>query len=153
LALVFGAEFDLAIQRMTNLLASPDTDTGWRHDDKCEGDATRRVKWGDLELVFTRGAKDASGSSMTFQQWSVSAPGRQPAGMVTLEQIGIGSSVADLKRMYPSLKLAQPVPGDPAGLFTTKSDGVELIEGRTSNTSDRGVVTQMSAGFACQRVL
>jgi hypothetical protein len=89
---------------------------------------------------------------MTFQQWFVATPGKIPDGLVTVERIGIGSTVADLKRVYPQVRIAQPIPGDPAGLFTTKSDGADLIEGVTTNTTDRGEITQMWAGFACQRV-
>jgi hypothetical protein len=151
LALRFGDEAELTIARIRLLIGLPNADTGWKRDDRCEGSATRRVLWGDLELVFVKGAAGTGDASFTFQQWYVSTPGKSPFGVLTEEHVGIGTTVADLKRAYPSLRLAQPSPGDPAGLFTTKSDGGDLIEGVTTNTSQSGVVAQMWAGFACQR--
>jgi hypothetical protein len=145
-----GDDADITTARLRAALGTPTTDTGWRKDNECEGQEARRVRWGDLEVVFTRTGDQKRDE--TFQQWYVGAPGRQPAGLVTFNRVGIGSLVADLEQLYPEGHLSQPVPGDPTGLFTTKSEGDDIITGTTTNTTDLGVVAQLWAGYACQRV-
>lgn len=148
-SVVFGDDADITLARIGAVLGVVTSDTGWRKDNECEGQETRRVRWGDLEVVFTRSGDPKRGE--TFQQWFVGAPGRRPDGLVTFERVGIGSTVADLKQIYRDGHLSQPVPGDPTGLFTTKSEGDDLITGTTTNTTDTGLVLQLWAGYACQR--
>jgi hypothetical protein len=148
----FGDDADGTISRVTALIGRPTSDTGWKEVALCTGDETRRVVYGDLELVFTKDAANAPSGSRTFQQWFVSAPGKKPDGLVTLDKIGIGSTIADLRKYYgDALKVVQPIPGDPAGLFTSSENG-EFIDGITTGTTDKSWITQMWAGSACQRV-
>jgi hypothetical protein len=70
---------------------------------------------------------------------------------LTLDKIGIGSTMLDLRKAFPKLQVIQPIKGDPAGEFFSEP-GALVISGITNNTTDRAVVLQMWAGLACQRV-
>ncbi len=148
----FGDNADSTLSRIVALIGQPSSDTGWRQAELCIGDETRRVVFGNLELVFTKNASGVLNGSRTFEQWFVDEPGKQPDGLVTLDRIGVGSTVADLRRVYgAAMKIGQPVAGDPSVLFST-SDGATAIDGITTGTNDRSSVRQMWAGTACQRV-
>ena len=148
----FGDNADSTLSRIVALVGPPSSDTGWKQTELCIGDETRRVVFGNLELVFTKNASGVVNGSRTFEQWFVDAPGKQPDGLVTLDRIGIGSTVADLRRVFgAAMKIGQPIAGDPSGLFSS-SDGGTAIDGITTGTSDRSSLRQMWAGTACQRV-
>ena len=148
----FGDDADGTLSRLVALIGQPTADTGWKQVELCTGDETRRVKVNDLELVFTKNAAGAPNGSRTFQQWFVDDPGKRPDGLVTLDRIGIGSTVSDLRNVYgAALKVVQPIAGDPSGLFTTSESGT-FIDGITNGVSDKSRVRQMWAGTACQRV-
>ena len=149
--LQFGDDAQRTLDKLTAVLGSPTKDAGWKKADTCDGSEARRVSFGDLEVVFTKGAVETDPSSRTFQQWFVGGEGATPAGLLTLEKIGVGSTMVDLKRAFPKLKVIQPVKGDPAGEFFTNPEG-ESVSGVTNNTSDRAFVLQLWAGTACQRV-
>jgi hypothetical protein len=154
--LAFGDEATETLDLLRGTLGGPDTDSGWQTDDIeiCSGTATRRVTWGDLEVVFSElsDGADEGATARSFEQWFVDSPGTVPPGLVTLDRIGIGSLVADLKFAYPDLDISHPRPGDKIGLFTTQSGDDNLIAGLTSDTTDDAKVTQMWAGSACQRL-
>ena len=148
----FGDDADTTLARLIAVAGDPKTDSGWKQVALCAGDETRRVSFGDLEVVFTKNAIGSPAGSRTFQQWFVDSPGKTPDGLVTLDRIGVGSTIADLRKLYGSaLKVVNPIPGDPAGLFTT-SEGGTFIDGFTTGSSDRSWIRQMWAGTACQRV-
>jgi hypothetical protein len=71
---------------------------------------------------------------------------------VSLERVGIGSLVADLKHAYPGLQISHPRSGDKTGFFTTESGDDNIISGFTTDTTDESKVTEMWAGNACQRL-
>jgi hypothetical protein len=148
----FGDDADGTLTRLIALIGQPSADTGWKQVELCTGDETRRVEFNDLELVFTKNAAGAPNGSRTFQQWFVNDPGKRPDGLVTLDRIGIGSTVADLRQVYgTALKVVQPISGDASGLFTTSETGT-FIDGSTSGVTDKSWIRQMWAGTACQRV-
>jgi hypothetical protein len=151
--LTFGQNAPDVLALLQSVLGAPDGDTGWRSDQHCSGSETRRLTWGDLEVVFT-GMETSGGTALkrTFEQWFVNEPGTLPPGLVTLDRVGIGSTVADLKYAYPSLEISHPRQGDKMGLFTTKSGNDNLIAGFTTDTTDASTVFQMWAGGACQRL-
>ena len=152
-AFAFGEESELVLDAVTAALGNAERDTGWRKDDTCEGSSTRRVTWGDLELVFTKGANGLEPDTLTFQQWHIGAYSTLTANMVTPEGIGVGSTVGDLKHAYPQAKVTRARSSDEAGIYLTRPEGGPFIQGFTKDTDDRSAITTMWAGLACQRIL
>lgn len=151
-AYAFGADADAVRAAVTKAVGSSDRDTAWHKDDRCDGELTRRVTWGDLELVFSKGANGTEPTDLTFQQWYVSGRGARPTPLVSPEGIGIGSTVSDLKQAYKSVKVAKPKRSDDLGLFISVPEGGPFMQGFTTDTTDKGAITSMWAGLACQRV-
>src|SRR5262249_31263862 len=119
-AVAFGEDADFVMAQLAVVLGNPDRDTGWHKDETCDGSATRRPYWGGFEVVFTKGANGYPPTSLTFQQWHLTGSG---LGMVTPEGIGIGSTVSDLKRAYPSSKVTRARSNDDGALYITKPEG------------------------------
>jgi len=152
-AFAFGEESELVLNELTAALGNADHDTGWRKDDTCEGSSTRRVTWGDLELVFTKGANGLEPDTLTFQQWHISGTSAMVSTLITPEGVGVGSTVGDLKRAYPETKVTRARSSDEAGIYLTKPEGGPFIQGFTKDTEDKSPITSMWAGLACQRIL
>jgi hypothetical protein len=152
--IVFGEDALETFDLLRSVLGGPDADTGWQTDDVelCSGSQTRRVTWGDLEIVFSELNDAADEPQRSFEQWFVDSPGTVPVGLATLDRIGIGSLVSDLKYAYPDLEISHPRPGDEIGFFTSRSGDDDLIAGFTTDTTDTSKVIQMWAGNACQRL-
>jgi hypothetical protein len=152
-AFAFGEESELVLTELTAALGNADHDTGWRKDETCEGSSTRRVRWGELELVFTKGANGLLPDTLTFQQWHIGAYSALAAKLVTPEGVGVGSTVAELKHAYPETKVTRARSSDEAGIYLTRPEGGPFIQGFTKDTEDKSAVTSMWAGLACQRIL
>ena len=152
-AYAFGEDSNVVLTELTAALGDADHDTGWHKDEMCEGSATRRVVWDDLELVFTKGANGLLPDTLTFQQWHISGSSKMAVEMVTPEGIGVGSTVADLKRAYPDVKVTRARSSDDDGIYLTKPEGGPFIQGFTKDTSDKSPITSMWAGLACQRIV
>jgi hypothetical protein len=90
-----------------------------------------------------------------FSQWFVSGEDASKTGLWTLDRIGLGSSIAELKKLPKGPVVIEEVfPGtnDPAGKFQIDPFSLGmLINGLTSNTNDQGKILQMWAGEGCQR--
>jgi hypothetical protein len=147
-AVAFGESYEFALQQLVVLLGNPDRDTGWHKDDTCDGSSTRRVYWGGLEAVFTKGANGEPPGSLTFQQWSITT-----RLALTPEGIGVGSTVADLKRAYPTAKVTRARSNDDGAIFITRPEGGPFIQGLTKDSGDRALISEMWAGLACQRIV
>jgi hypothetical protein len=150
--LAFGETSEVVLNELSAALGFADHDTGWRKDDTCEGSSTRRVTWGALEIVLTKGANGLEPDTLTFQQWHISNTAHALT-MVTPEGVGVGSTVSDLKRAYPDAKVTRARSSDDAGIYLTKPEGGPFIQGFTRDTGDRAPITTMWAGLACQRIL
>lgn len=152
-AIAFGELGEIALSQLSAVLGSADHDTGWRKDDRCEGSSTRRVTWGFLEIVLTKGANGLLPESLTFQQWYIASYSVASSKMVTPEGVGVGSTVSDLKHAYPEAKVTRARSSDEAGIFLTRPEGGPFIQGFTKDTDDKSSITTMWAGLACQRIL
>jgi hypothetical protein len=152
-ALPFGETSEVVINELSAALGNADHDTGWRKDDTCEGSSTRRITWGALEVVLTKGANGLEPDTLTFQQWHISGTPAQTTTMITPEGIGVWSTVGELKRAYPEAKVTRARSSDEAGIYLTKPEGGPFIQGFTRDTEDRSPITEMWAGLACQRIL
>ena len=171
-----GAPADTVLDAVAAVLGASDRDSGWGSDPSCDP-LVRRVGFGGLELVLvdldptdapsaadaaggeaetpTTGAPPAEpGFGATFGQWFLSGADSVDSGFWTLERIGVGSTVADMRRAYSDgFSIVQAVETDPAGLFDLDAVGLDGgISGATSNTTDSGRVLQLWAGEACFRL-
>ena len=94
------------------------------------------------------------GFGATFDQWFLSGADSVDSSFWTLERIGVGSTVADMRTAYSDgFSIVQAVETDPAGFFDLDAVGLDGgISGATSNTTDSGRVLQLWAGEACSRL-
>ena len=147
--LALGDDGDLVLADLVTVLGEPVGDTGWATDGLCAPTEVRRLVWGDLEVVL---ARDAVEWPSQMAQWFVSGDDASVSSLWTLERIGVGSTVADLRAAHgTSLFLEQPSDRDPAGWFDTEPVLGDGILGAVGNTTDTGRVLLMWAGDACQR--
>ena len=150
-----GDAAEAVVAVLTTALSAPVTDTGWIEDGLCVGDLTRRVTFGDLEIVLSDAdaTEGEPGTGATFTQWFASGPNAHQTSLWTYDRIGVGSSVAELRGVYgDGLVLGAPVAGDPAGSFVVDSVGLgDGMRGVTSNTTDLGRILQIWGGDGCSR--
>ena len=147
--LALGDDGNLVLADLVTVLGEPVGDTGWATDGLCAPTEVRRLVWGDLEVVL---ARDAVEGPSRMAQWFVSGDDASVSSLWTLERIGVGSTVADLRAAHGiSLSLEQPLDRDPAGWFDTEPVLGDGIFGAVGNTTDTGRVLLMWAGNACQR--
>ena len=153
----FGTDATTALEALAGVLGGLTADTGWGVDEICTSGVVRRVRLGDLEVVFTDAEEldGVVGTGATFTQWFVWGADASRSALWTLNRIGIGSTVADLTETYPdefTLDQALPDSNDPAGYLRIDPFRLgALIEGMTSNTTAGGRVLQLWSGGGCQR--
>ena len=145
----FGDDGEAALADLTTVLGEPVGDPGWGADARCTPPEVRRLGWGDLEVVLSRGA---AGGPTLLAQWYLTGEDSTTTSLWTLERIGIGSTVADLLAAHgDQLTLEQPSDQDPAGWFDTEPLLGDGILGAVGNTSDTGRILLMWAGDGCRR--
>jgi len=145
----FGDDAANALEHVTGALGEPVGDSGWGADGACTAAEVRRLGWGGLEVVLARDSGDDPGRLV---QWYLDGPDSTRTSWWTLERIGIGSTVADLRAAHgASLSLEQPSDRDPAGWFDTEPVLGDGVKGAVGNTTDSGRVLIMWAGDGCQR--
>ena len=145
----FGDDASAASGYVSGALGEPIGDSGWGPDGTCTAAEVRRLGWGGLEIVL---ARDSVGDPGRLVQWYLDGPDSTRTSWWTLERIGIGSTVADLRAAHgASLLLEQPSDRDPAGWFDTEPVLGDGVLGAVGNTTDSGRVLLMWAGDGCQR--
>jgi hypothetical protein len=145
----FGDDAQMAADRVAGALGEAVGDTGWGVDGACTAAEVRRLGWGGLEIVLARDSADDPGRLV---QWFLDGPDSTETSWWTLERIGIGSTVADLRAAHGAgLSLEQPSDRDPAGWFDTEPVLGDGVFGAVGNTSDSGRVLLMWAGDGCRR--
>ena len=145
----FGDDGEAALADLTTVLGEPVGDPGWGADARCTPPEVRRLGWGDLEVVLSRGA---AGGPTFLAQWHLTGEDSTTTSLWTLERIGIGSTVADLLAAHgDQLTLEQPSDQDPAGWFDTEPLLGYGILGAVGKTSDTGRILLMWAGDGCRR--
>ena len=145
----FGDSAETSMVQLAGVLGEPVGDTGWVADESCLASEVRRLGWGGLEIVLGRDSVDEPGR---LAQWFLDGPDSSETSWWTLERIGIGSTVADLRDAYgPGLFLEQPSDRDPAGWFDTEPVLDDGVLGAVSNITDAGRILLMWAGDGCRR--
>jgi len=149
LLLSFESPQEAVMSSLIGILGEPDEQlvTG---NETCDSNVLQVFKFEDLEVVFK-----SYDMGPIFSQWFVSGEDASKTGLWTLDRIGLGSSIAELKKLPKGLVVIEEVfPGtnDPAGKFQIDPFSLGmLINGLTSNTNDQGKILQMWAGEGCQR--
>jgi hypothetical protein len=150
LLLPFGSPQETVLNSLINLLGEPTEETVMNGDKTCISTNPQVFKFHDLEVVFA-----LYDMGPIFSQWFVSGEGVSETALWTLDRIGLGSNILELKKLPESQILIEEVfPGtnDPAGKFQIEPFGLGVfIHGLTSNTNAQGRVLQMWAGEECQR--
>ena len=149
LLLSFESPQEAVMSSLIGILGEPDEQlvTG---NETCDPNVLQVFKFEDLEVVFK-----SYDMGPIFLQWFVSGEDASKTGLWTLDRIGLGSSIAELKKLPKGPVVIEEVfPGtnDPAGKFQIDPFSLGmLINGLTSNTNDQGKILQMWAGEGCQR--
>ena len=145
----FGDDAGTALTLVSGALGEAIGDSGWGADGTCAAAEVRRLGWGGLQIVLARGSVDDPGRLV---QWYLDGPDSTQTSWWTLERIGIGSTVADLRAAHGAgMSLEQPSERDPAGWFDTEPDLGDGVLGAVGNTTNSGRVLLMWAGDGCQR--
>jgi hypothetical protein len=147
----FGDDGEAALADLVTVMGEPVGDPGWGPDGRCTVPEVRRLGWGGLEVVLSR--VDPGGPTL-LEQWYLTGEDSEATSLWTLERIGIGSTVADLRAAHgEQVYMERPSDLDPAGWFDTEPLLGDGIRGAVGNTSDAGRVLLMWAGEGCQRRL
>ncbi|HCV34497.1 MAG TPA: hypothetical protein DGF10_07490 [Acidimicrobiaceae bacterium] len=144
----FGDAAGGVVDDLSRAMGEAVGDSGWGADAACESAEVRRLFWSGLEVVLVRDGPEAEGQ---LAQWHLSGRDSTETSLWTLERIGIGSTVADLRAAHPAVSLDQPDERDPAGRFDSEPVLGDGIRGAVHRISDSGRVLLMWAGEACQR--
>ncbi len=145
----FGDDGEVALADLVTVMGQPIGDPGWEADDLCTTPEVRRLGWGGLEVVLSR--VDVGGPTL-LAQWYLTGQDSEATSLWTLERIGIGSTVADLRAAHgDQITLERPSDRDPVGWFDTEPLLGDGVRGAVGNTSDVGRVLLMWAGGGCQR--
>jgi len=145
----FGDDAAAVLEYVSGALGEPIGDSGWGPDGACKAAEVQRLRWGGLEIVLARDSVDDPGQLV---QWFLDGPDSIRTSWWTLERIGIGSTVADLRAAHgDALSLEQPSDRDPAGWFDTEPVLGDGVLGAVGNTTDSGRVLIMWAGDGCRR--
>jgi len=146
---LFGVDAAALIAIVTELLGKPDSDSGYVPTTKkfklCPGTKVRSVRWGDLMLMFGDESGYAEGR-LHFFSWNygpVAGIAPVPMGPTTDGDITLGSTVAELLRVYPSAEIFMD---DVAGASFSLEN---TLSGILSDQTPDGVVIAMYGGNAC----
>lgn len=146
---LFGADPGQVVSYVTSVLGAPTSDSDWvdatSEFPDCPGDDLRVVRWQDLRLLFADVSPAAEGRRH-FSGYVLGPPRRaavEPAGMLTAERIGVGSTVGELRFTDPDVVLW-------VDEFRAESfllpDG---INGTVEGFGDDAFVTMVMAGPRC----
>ncbi len=145
----FGVEPEGVIAFVSSLLGTPDGDSSYIDSfsefGTCPGSEVRGVRWGDLLLLFGDDSDFGSGRRH-FYQWQygpqTSSPLR-PNGPLTDGLIGLGSTVADIRRVYPDVEIFAD------DVFGPGFELEPLLWGTLTDDADTGRVIALVGGTPC----
>ena len=146
----FGADPDGTVAFISSFLGEPTRDTGWVDPFEigvCNGSRLRQVAWSDLQLEFGD-VSDITEGRDHFYAYIYGRDGSttaSPPGLVTPENITIGSSVADLLRAYPGTQLLQEDDFSPPSFSVS-----DALNGRLSGLADTDFVEVIIGGVPCE---
>lgn len=146
----FGADPEGTITFVSNFLGAPTMDTGWVDPftiGPCGGMQLRQVSWNNLQLEFGDSSPVTEGRPH-FYSYTYGLEGSggivTPAGLATVEQITVGSLVADLIEAYPGVQLRSADEFIAPNFFVNDN-----LTGRMSGLADADVVELIIGGIPC----
>jgi hypothetical protein len=146
----FGADPEGTITFVSNFLGAPTLDTGWVDPfsiGPCGGTQLRQVSWSNLQLEFGDSSAVTEGRPH-FYSYTYGLEGSlgivTPAGLATVEQITVGSSVSDLIEAYPAVQLRSADEFIAPNFFVNDN-----LTGRMSGLADADVVELIIGGIPC----
>lgn len=145
-----GSDVDLAINQLSAVLGLPDDDTNWTTTlGTCPGTESRIVRWSSLQIFLTNG-ETAWASVPHFFHYgqSLAAGGGEYLDLRTDKEIGIGSTIADLKAGYGEMVT---VGDDPAfgPYWEVLGEEPSYLWGTASGVADDSVIDSINGGAGC----
>jgi hypothetical protein len=147
---LFGTDPEEVVRYVQAILGPPTADSGWADPFSafgvCPGTEVRGVTWGDLTLLFSDESTVAAGRRHFFN-YSYGPPfgvSIQPAGMRTITGIGIGSTVAELRAAFPTVRVFPPDIAD--AYFVVDENFTGFLSGTTDADTVRSVIGGMGCG-------
>ena len=145
-----GTAADAAIAQLSVTLGSPDDDTDWSAAlGTCPGTESRIVRWSSLQIFLTNG-ETAWASNPHFFHYgqSLAAGGGEYLDLRTDKEIGIGSTIGELKLAYGE---AVTVSDDPAFGPYWEVGGTEpsYLWGTATGVADDSVIDSVLGGAGC----
>jgi hypothetical protein len=146
---LFGADADGVIDYITSVLGVPTDDSGWADPFAnfgiCPGTEVRGVTWGDLQLLFSDQSVVASGHRHFFNYVYGPPVGAtiNPEGLRTADGLGIGTTVAELRRVHSGV---QVYPEEIYGPYFVVD---ENLSGFLTGVTDADQVISFIGGIGC----
>lgn len=145
----FGVDPEGVISYLKKRLGDPDEDSGYIDSysqfGSCPGSRVRGVRWGDLLLLFGDESTVVDGR-LHFFSWKygpVSASRPEPLGLKTESGVALGTTVADLRRLHPSVQIFSDE------IFGAGFEIERTLSGTLSSTERTGTVTILYGGITC----
>lgn len=145
----FGVDPEGVISYLKKRLGEPDSDSGYIDSysefGSCPGSRVRGVQWGDLLLLFGDESTVADGR-LHFFSWKygpVTGSRAEPPGLATEAGITLGSSVAELRRLYPQSEIFSDE------IYGAGFEIERTLSGSLSSTERNGTVTVLYGGISC----
>ncbi|MGH8923451.1 MAG: hypothetical protein ACRDWA_02220 [Acidimicrobiia bacterium] len=145
-----GAAAESAITQLSATLGLPDDDTDWTTDlGTCPGTESRIVRWSSLQIFLTNG-ETAWASEPHFFHYgqSLAAGGGEYLDLRTDQEIGIGSTIGELKLAYGE---TVTVGDDPAfgPYWEVVGTDPSYLWGTATGIEDDSVIDAVSGGAGC----
>lgn len=146
----FGADDDEVVAYIRSILGTPTADSGWADPFSsfgvCPGTEVRGVTWGDLTLLFSDESVVATGRRhfFTYNYGPAFSAGIDPAGLATTDGLTVGSTVAELRSVFP---LVVVNPGDE--IFASNFYIDDNFTGFLTGPTDADTIVSITGGIGC----
>lgn len=145
-----GTAAETAITQLSATLGLPDDDTDWTSSlGTCPGTESRIVRWSSLQIFLTNGETAWANEPHFFHYGqSLAAGGGEYLDLRTEKEIGIGSTIAELKSAYGD---AVVVGDDPAfgPYWEVTGTNPSYLWGTATGVADDSVIDALSGGAGC----
>ncbi|HJU51074.1 MAG TPA: hypothetical protein VJ815_01955 [Acidimicrobiia bacterium] len=145
-----GTPAEAAISQLSATLGLPDDDTDWTANlGTCPGTESRIVRWSSLQIFLTDGETAWATEPHFFHYGqSLAAGGGEYLDLRTEKEIGIGSTISELKSAYGEAVI---VGDDPAfgPYWEVAGTDPSYLWGTATGVADDSVIDALSGGAGC----